>query len=879
MRALALTVLAAAAVNLLGIGAAQAACVNMDVSAPPPGNWVQGGIPIGTNQPIQDDEIVCSGTIDPVDQIIVHANKNRGGGGIGDTTGVAISLDSNTQRIGGAHFITIGSESTVTNDGTISTSDPDLDNRPYGISIRFRDSHDSVVTNNGTIQTKDAGADGLNIGIPINSNQQPLASSNHTLTNAGTISVSGDNASGIHVLKSTNVKVINSGIITATGANLGAGVMTNATVSAGVMIGDGSSGAFDNMGGTVSSRNGPGVDIQTSGVTVTNAAEISGGSAAIRFTQGGNTLILQTGSKLGGDAVTDVAGNGLRLRGQGEEDSNFVGSGAGDGFEQLVMEGADWRLAGNVTLVGTGPNTMDVTSGALRINGTADLVNGGGAIVESGATLGGNGTIKSAGGVEILNGGTLSPHVGTVTAGVQNTLTIDGDLKLNSGSILDYNFGARDIVGGSYNDLTHITGNLMLDGTINVHETVGGNFDLGIYRIFTYDGNLINNGLGVGQVPPPFVSGDFFVQTSINHQVNLVPMSSQGLLTYWDGANVALRNDSKVNGGSGSWQASSGNINWTDINGSLNAAWADEHFAVFGGTSGTVQVDNTPGPVLAMGMQFAANGYVIAGEDLTLIADGAAQSFIRVGDGTAAGTGYVATINAKLVGNTQLLKGGRGTLVLSNPDNAFTGGILVNAGTLRAGVADNAFKSANGPTTVAVTVANGGTLDLADLNQTIASLVNTGTVSLGPIPGTVLTVSENYTGGGVMALDAALGGGSSPTDKLVVNGDVTGTTQLRIANVGGLGAQTTGDGILVVQVRGNSPSNAFALENGAITVGSYTYNLVQVGTNWYLQSSPRGLPGASGVQAIPTLSGWSLALLMLTTIGAAGAGLLRRNRK
>ena len=50
-------------------------------------------------------------------------------------------------------------------------------------------------------------------------------------------------------------------------------------------------------------------------------------------------------------------------------------------------------------------------------------------------------------------------------------------------------------------------------------------------------------------------------------------------------------------------------------------------------------------------MQFAADGYAITGEPLTLVGP---QATIRVGDGTADGARFTATIAAELTGDTQL---------------------------------------------------------------------------------------------------------------------------------------------------------------------------------------------------------------------------------
>src|SRR5690606_4403908 len=129
----------------------------------------------------------------------------------------------------------------------------------------------------------------------------------------------------------------------------------------------------------------------------------------------------------------------------------------------------------------------------------------------------------------------------------------------------------------------------------------------------------------------------------------------------------------------GTWQASTGNDNWTEASGLFNAAYSDGTFAIFAGAAGTVSVDNALGAVSASGMQFATNGYVINGNPVTLVGP---QSTLRVGDGTAAGGAMMATINAQLTGTTELVKSAAGTLVLSG-NNLYTGGTAINGGTLQ----------------------------------------------------------------------------------------------------------------------------------------------------------------------------------------------------
>ncbi len=149
-------------------------------------------------------------------------------------------------------------------------------------------------------------------------------------------------------------------------------------------------------------------------------------------------------------------------------------------------------------------------------------------------------------------------------------------------------------------------------------------------------------------------------------------------------------------------------------------------------------------------------------------------------------------------------------------------------------------------------VVNGGsTSRIASTTFSISGdLTNDGLVALtNAQTGNTLTVTGNYGGGGTLALDVALGDSSSPADRMIVEGNTSaGPTILSISNLNGAGAETTGDGILVVQVNGTSAANSFALPApGYIDVNGYRYQLVQAGASWYLQAKaiPASVPAVS----------------------------------
>jgi outer membrane autotransporter protein len=105
-----------------------------------------------------------------------------------------------------------------------------------------------------------------------------------------------------------------------------------------------------------------------------------------------------------------------------------------------------------------------------------------------------------------------------------------------------------------------------------------------------------------------------------------------------------------------------------------------------------------------------------------------------------------------------------------------------------------------------------------------------------------LTVTGNYVGdGGVLRMRTQLGADASPTDRLVVGGSVSGKTTIQLTNAGGLGAETTGDGIELVHVGGTSAADAFTLAGGSIDAGAFTYRLHEgprtgLNANWYLRT-------------------------------------------
>ncbi|WP_170849699.1 autotransporter outer membrane beta-barrel domain-containing protein [Tardiphaga sp. OK245] len=263
-----------------------------------------------------------------------------------------------------------------------------------------------------------------------------------------------------------------------------------------------------------------------------------------------------------------------------------------------------------------------------------------------------------------------------------------------------------------------------------------------------------------------------------------------------------------------------------------------------------------PTVIQAGTLSLSGNGSIAASS--RVVADGTFNISAIPGVGTSiqslAGSGTVAlaTKNLTITNANDLFSGvisGTGGLTLSggmqtlSGVNTYTGGTTVSGGTL----------SVNGSVCGAMTVLAGGTLQGTG---TVCDTSNAGIVAPGNSIGT-LTVAGNYTGnGGTLQIETVLGGDASPTDRLVVTGNTAGSTNVRVINLGGSGAQTV-EGIKIIDVGGAS-NGAFSLLGDyviqgqqAVVGGAYAYTLQKNGVStptdgdWYLRSSLINPPPAA----------------------------------
>ncbi len=619
-----------------------------------------------------------------------------------------------------------------------------------------------------------------------------------------------------------NLLIINpvTGAVSTNGTNLvlngtitGAGGFTTSNLTAGTMLINGNNDFTGN------------VNLNSAVVFVGNDNALGTGNtvninaaAGIRNGVGGTTRTLASAIAIN-DPNATVGGNGnLVLTGVVSGDANNVFNKVGLGTVTLA------NAANSIA------SQIEVAQGELSVTGTLtnanQLTN-----VRAGATLSGTGTINGI--VEVSNAAELSAGVGG--NGQVGRLTI-GTLLLNEQSSLVFDLGDNYVSGGALNDQIAVT-NLRLGGRLTVRQSTGGNFGLGVYNLFTYQGALLAGSTNVQvQTLPGAFTG--LVQTLVPGQVNLIVTQPGTFVQYWDGGDAT--GNGAVNGGTGTWSAAGSN--WTGLPDSqLNTGWFNNSVAVFAGTAGTVTLDQM---FNAQGLQFVTNGYTLTGGTLDNQSTG-------VGTGMFVSTdaAVTATINSIIQGDGILFKQGDGTLALGGNNANFSGGTDVQAGTLQLNTA-----LAAGTNRIALqgntTLANGGgTLSVANavvttgdnsIDSGAGSFTLTGLVSgVGSITKTgsgTLTLAgvNSYNGGTTIAQGtlAVTNNLSISTGALTING---GTTLQAAANGLNLANLISLNGLATVDTLANGLTLSGIISDGFVSgtlvkTGSGNLNLTGVNT-------------------------------------------------
>ncbi|MDX8497990.1 autotransporter outer membrane beta-barrel domain-containing protein [Mesorhizobium sp. VK4C] len=711
-----------------------------------------------------------------------------------------------------------------------------------------------------------------------------------TVINGGTVEVSADANLG----NAAGALTFNGGTLHTTGTFTAA---RDATLNAGGGTFDTDNSTTLTLTGAVGgagalTKGGAGTLVLTADNTYAGGTTISGG-----------TLQLGDGGATG--AITgDVVDNG-KLVFDRNNSYGFAGLISGSGGLDQIGSGVTILTADNSYAGAT-----NVGAGTLIIDGDQSAASGA-TTVAAGGALGGIGTIGGAVSVldgGALNPGDIGTTPGTLTingnlnlaanatlnynfgqAGVvggayndltvvHGGLTLDGAVNVAQTSGGDFGPGIYRIISydGTLTDLGLVSNSLdhfvqtSVANQVNLVNTTGVTLNYWDGDAGPKGNDQVNGGNGTwraagddnwtndtGHINAPFSTGSFAifagqagtvdVDSATNGQVQAAGMqfATDGYLV--QGESIALvGSQSIIRVGDGT---------------SPGAGFAATIASALTGNSQLVKTD--AGTLVLAGTNSYTGGTAVNGGTLRVSSDnnlGAAEGGLSFNGGTLDTTASFAsgraidvlgqgtietdaattlTLNGALSGAGALTKSGAGTLALTADSSAFAGTTAIGGGTL----------NVSGSLCGAVNVLSGGRLEgtgtVCDTTNAAGGIVAAGNPG---VPGT-LTLAGNYTGnGGTLEIETVLSGDASATDRLVVTGTTAGTTTLKVANVGGGGAQTV-EGIKIIDVGGTS-AGTFSLAGDyvfegdqAVVGGAYAYRLYKNGVStpddgdWYLRSA------------------------------------------
>ncbi|EAM1601354.1 autotransporter outer membrane beta-barrel domain-containing protein [Salmonella enterica] len=813
------------------------------------------------------------------------------------STGLSWYAGANSARAAhGTFTVDAGSTFTVTSelDETTATSNwngSKLTKQGDGTLILSNTGNDYGDTeiDGGILAAKDAAA--LGTGDVTIAESATLALSQGTLDN----NVTGEG----QIVKSGSDELI------VTGDNNYSG---GTTISGGTLTADHAdslgSGDIDNSGvlkvgegelENILSGSGSLVKTGTGELTLSGDNTYSGGTTIT-----GGTLTADHADSLGSG---DIDNSGVLKVGEGDLENTLSGSGSlvKTGTGELTLSGGN-DYSGGTTIIGgtlTADHADSLGTGAVANSGVLQVGEG-----ELENTLSGSGSLVKTGTGELTLSGDNSYSGGTTIIG--GTLTADHADSLGTGAVA--NSGVLQVGEGELENTLSGSGSLVKTGTGEL--TLGGDNSYSGATTIT-DGTLIAanvNALGSGNIDNSGTlildaNGAFELANVTTHSGATTQLALGTSLDLGDSAliqqdgstlNVELNSDSVQPLITGSSATLGGDLVVSDA--SLQARASDAEFQSFklmdmtsdisgDFTSLTMNLTDKPDYLTVTGTinPEDASEYLLT-EGLSWNATATSATPAHGTFTLGAGDSFeVTSVLGDKTGNgdwdgKSLTKLGAGKLTLSGA-NTYSGDTNVQEGTLwlsgdgsigemgsqqAVNVASGATFGGSNGTTVNGKVTNEGTLVFGNSEETGAiftlngDLINMGTMTSGSsssTPGNTLYVDGNYTGnGGSLYLNTVLGDDDSATDKLVITGDASGTTDLYINGIGD-GAQTT-NGIEVVDVGGVSTSDAFELKN-EVNAGLYTYRLYwnESDNDWYLASKAQSDDDDSGGDDTPSDGG------------------------
>jgi autotransporter-associated beta strand protein len=641
--------------------------------------------------------------------------------------------------------------------------------------------------------------------------------------NGGTLQPTADNPTYMQGIVAANVQA-GGAIIDLQGHNIT--IAQNITHDPGIpaTTADGGLRVQDSVGGGSLTLTGTntfnGLTNVKSGILNVNSANALGGSTLNRDPANTGTLNFATG--IGAFTLGGIQGS-VNLSLQDTGPTNFALTVGGNGFSTtytgVLSNGSGLTKAGagrlTLTAAQTYGGTTQINGGDLNLSALTTSLPAGSAVTVGGASASGSPTISGIGtvGSVTINGsvGGVAGHVapGNNAAGSNfggiGTLNV-GPLTLNSGSVLDLDFGAPPT-----SDLIASSGALSLpsSGSVSLNLNDTGGFGVGTYKIITSTSTTnftatrfsVNDGIIGFQEAFTNPGG-----TEVDMIVTPSPTWKQ----------VAVSN---------AWQDAG---NWDNgVPGSTSGPSSD--IATFGHPSNFLNPTPDPNRDVA-GITFDGAGigaYVIGatgGNALLLTSGGTVQATSSVGS--------TETVNAPLV-----LAGADATYrFLSNIADSskaliFGGGITGQAGTA-VGTTLTLDGSSTGANAINGVIANGAATSLSIVKNGTGSWTlagnNTFTGGVAINSGTLVVGNNNALGTGTLTsnggtLQASTGGPFTVGNSVTNSGGLTvsGANDFTLSGaISGAGSLTKSGTNTVTLTNANSFGGGVTLNSGTLTVGN-----------------------------------------------------------
>ena len=596
----------------------------------------------------------------------------------------------------------------------------------------------------------------------------------------------------------------------------------------------------------------------------TFGAEINGGTQQVEVRGTANNTVINSGiQNVYGDAMsTSINDNGtMNVYSSGYAEDTIVNGGklvlnSGAFASQTILEqgeeivyGQDINgtVKGGTQLVQDGGVAEDTTiSGGTQQIGVDsyafnNIVNGGTQIVESGgyayrSQISSGGSVEVSGGIyeaSLENGGTLNVLSGGLA---QDTAVSGGSMSVAANSTAQ----SATLSSGSMSVSGTDTGTQITGGTQTIEN--GGKSE-----------NAMISGSGVQTVLNGGTSTNAQISSGgtaqVSGEIYGASLENGGTLNVLSGG---LAQDTAVSGGSMSVAANSTAQSATLSSGSMSVSGTDTGTQITGGTQTIENGGKSENAMISgSGVQTVLNGRTSTNAQLKAqaiqnILEGGTASGTQIGLGgkqTIASGG--TAINSTLTGGTQFVSGlAQQTIINGGLQEIRSGGVATDTQITRGGIqtvlsgataTNSTFNNGtlrlfSGGSLNGVTTANNSILYISGNNQISNMELNNSIVSLAYNPNFTTLNVDKLNGNGVFSMSSNLAAGLS--DQInVQSGD--GKFGLIVHDY----SDDTAPAKFQIIDGSNAAQDNFYLIGGAVDVGAYRYDLVQEGSDWYLENT------------------------------------------